>query len=89
MPKEETENKSLNGKTSPPTGTEFYGRYNSLQVLRGEAFHSLTAYSKLLFYGIFTRFIGKYYFFLMTRSGVSHVRALREKLLEIYQIEIY
>ena len=78
MPKEETENKSLNGKTSPPTGTEFYGRYNSLQVLRGEAFHSLTAYSKLLFYGIFTRFIGKYYFFLMTGSGRE---ALNENLL--------
>ena len=73
----------------PQQGPTFMAGYNSLQVLRGGAFHFLTDYSYLQFYGIFTSFIGKYYFILMTRTGVLHVRALREKLLEIYQIEIY
>ena len=54
------------------------GECNGLRVLRGGAFHFLTDYSYLQFYGIFTSFIGKYYFFLMTGSGRE---ALKEKLL--------
>ena len=50
------------GRRSPQRGQTFMARCNGLQVLRAGAFHFLTDYSYLPFYGIFTSFIGKYSF---------------------------
>ena len=50
------------GRRSPQQGQTFMAGCNGLQVLRAGAFHFLTDYSYLQFYGIFTSFIGKYSF---------------------------
>ena len=72
-------------RRSPQQGQTFMGECNGLQVLRGGAFHFLTDYSYLQFYGIFTSFIGKYSFL----SNDENRRLFVKKLIDIYQKEIY